>query len=523
MSRYIKEILKDKTKYLILNFIFMTISALDGVISPFFIGQITNFINERKFDRLYGSLLMWGFSVTFVIIALLMDNYYFGKIVEKTNIDLKTNIFENSYSFEGKQNHTTDFTTTILSDTKEIENNFLLSIKGIIYSILQSIITLSFLVYINWKVGLIFVVLGFIPTFVPSLTSKWLQNSTKDWQWSNRKYVKVLEDGLEGRSLIVRYQIKEYIFNHVKSFLKNLENKYLFMRIKQSISSKLINILYIWSIVFGFIICVDLVKKGQVNAGILLTAYMASDRVTTPLISIAHYYNQMLTTKPILENVLHEQPMNNNQKLNLIQTNNLIEIEDLSIIRNKHILFDNFNLNIEKGDKILIKGASGSGKSTLLKVILNEFIPQKGRISYNNTIFNNGIYNQVAIIDQNPFIFNDTLLFNLIWDKNISEEKIIDVLKKVGLGSLANHTDLHTEIGDGGRTLSNGEIKRLELARAILHQKNILLVDEVLSGLDLKRAEQINQVIFTYFDTIIDVEHHITPKDSLKYNKIINL
>lgn len=82
---------------------------------------------------------------------------------------------------------------------------------------------------------------------------------------------------------------------------------------------------------------------------------------------------------------------------------------------------------------------------------------------------------------------------------------------------------MQEKVGKDGRLLSNGEIKRLELARLLIQSKIILLVDEVLSGLDEKHAQQVQRIIFENFDTIIDVEHHIAETALSYYNKVISI
>lgn len=524
MYKNLKNILSGNFKYFLLSSIFMLISSLDGIASPYFLGEITNIINQQEYNLLYQLLITWGFSLTLIIVSLILDNYFFAKLVEQSNLNLKSRTFENSYTLFGKKKKNAEYTTAILSDIKEIENNFLLSIKGMIFCLFQSLMTLTFLLFINWKVGLIFVGLGVFPTLIPKLTTGWLQNSTLEWQKANRKYVNVLEDGLMGRKLVERYQIKDIIFNRVRYFLQNLEKTYLFMKFNQSTSSKLISIVYTWSIVIGFIICIDLVKKGEVNAGVLLTAYMASDRVTTPLISIAQFYNQVLTASPILDK-LYDKSFEDQIKTKNLFANQLplMKIVDLKYNIGRNNLFNHITFEIEQGDKILIKGPSGSGKSTLLNLLLNEENYFHGKIIYQKDYFSKGIYQKIACIDQNPFIFNETLLFNLSFGQDISQEDILEALRLVGLEYLANEDSLSEILGKNGRKLSNGEEKRIELARALLSKKSILFVDEVLSGLDDRRAKQIHELIINNFETVVDVEHHIPQVYQNRYNKLIEL
>ncbi|MDO4775268.1 MAG: ABC transporter ATP-binding protein [Aerococcaceae bacterium] len=519
---FASKIFKNKVGLLLISIILMGISALDGVATPYFLGEVTNRVNNSDFEQLPVTLLIWGISLTCILLAMTADKWIYGQLIKRANTELKTHVLEQAYSSGGMKKSATTFSTAILSDIREIENNYLLCIKGIIYCILQSLITLGFLLYMNWKAGLIFIVLGALPTLVPKLTTEWVQKSTVDWQDSNREYVNAMEDGLAARVVVKRHNIEDIIFKRTSKFLKHLEAMYLMMRMKQSLVSNLISLLYIWMLVLSFYFSIKLVMNGEVSAGLLLTTSMAADRVTTPLISIAQFYNQMLTVQPILNNLYTDDDTNESSQQLHYKNDALITLEKATIQVGQQTLIDNFDLTIHKGDKILIRGASGSGKSTLLKILLGEKSISSGDIYY-HSLFGGDIYDNLCIIDQNPYVFNDTLEFNLTLGKQIHEQTLYDILRRVELPHLANKQALSEKIGKNGRVLSNGEMKRLELARALIESKRMILVDEVLSGLDNERAEQVQRVIFDNFETIIDVEHHIGQEAMTKYNKIVEI
>lgn len=517
---YFKKVYKGKYELLLLSTLMMAITALDGIASPYFLGAITNQVNAHNFTQLPATLLYWGLSLSLILAAGQMNVWFYGRLIQKFNIEMKSRVLERAYQRQGVQIASSHFQTTILSDIREVENNYLQAVRGIIYSLLQGILTLGFLLAINWKVGLIFIILGAFPTFVPQFTGRYLKESTKEWQAANHSYVGVLEDTLEARLLVTRSRVQSLIYERALAFLRRVERQYLLMKMKQSLVSNLISVLYIWTIVLSFYLSIRLVQSGNVSAGVLLTAYMSADRVTTPIISISQYYNAIQTSRPILEELYRKEE--NEGAPELVHTaSRLISLEDVTLEAGGRPLLENFNLVIHKGERVLIRGASGSGKSTLLRAILGERLPNQGQIAYGEGI--DSIYEAIAVIDQTPFAFEDTLRFNLTLGRNYSDERLLEILKRVELSHLASVERLDERIGKHGRQLSGGEMKRLELARALLMGKEILIVDEVLSGLDEKRAYQIQQVIFDNFKTVIDVEHHISAAQRAAYDKIVEL
>lgn len=115
------------------------------------------------------------------------------------------------------------------------------------------------------------------------------------------------------------------------------------------------------------------------------------------------------------------------------------------------------------------------------------------------------------------------MLFNLTFDSPIDESRVIEILRRVGMKHLATKEMLHTKMDKQLHSLSGGELKRLELARALLFEKPCLLVDEALSGLDDESSKILNDLIKTYSGAVIDIEHHISEEMMVGYDKIITI
>lgn len=367
-------------------------------------------------------------------------------------------------------------------------------------------------------------ILGFIPTFIPRLTSKWLKRATMEWQDKNHIYIQQLEDGLRGRDLVKRYRAVNFIFNQLHSALTNEQSNYFTMNVRQYVSSLIVGSLYVVSAMGSLAFGTWMVIEGNISPGMLLTIYMAADRVTTPLISLVNIYNTMVGSEPLLKKVLDETPAHKEPQQPVYAENNnfLISLKDVSIGYNNKPILENLNINILSGDKILIEGPSGSGKSTLLKTIMNEMDPLFGSIEYGKDL-KSDFSNSFAVVEQQPFVFHNNLKYNLSLGSDFSDEQLYYVLKSVGLDYLANKNSLNIELGLNVHQLSGGELKRLEVARAILYGKNILVVDEALSGLDYDNADKLNRLILNYPGTVINIEHRIDEKIRKRFNKTLKL
>jgi ABC-type multidrug transport system fused ATPase/permease subunit len=183
-------------------------------------------------------------------------------------------------------------------------------------------------------------------------------------------------------------------------------------------------------------------------------------------------------------------------------------------------VLNNVSLCVNKGDKILLTGKSGEGKSTLLKVLMGKLSPQKGRVLVNDQAVETQIFSEVQ---QSSQIFNVTLRFNLTLGKQFDQKQIVAAAQQAGLTNYLQKHGLDTVIEENGHNLSGGERKRIELARAFLFQREILVVDEGTASLDPQTAEQIHNVFLNSPLTVIEIDHHISSTTMKKFTHHFDL
>lgn len=160
-------------------------------------------------------------------------------------------------------------------------------------------------------------------------------------------------------------------------------------------------------------------------------------------------------------------------------------------------VINHVDLTIEAGQHIALLGKTGCGKSTLLQLINRAFDPTHGTISLNNLPIADydeaTLRSMMSVVPQRVHVFSHTLRENLLMAKEqATDEELKHILQQVGLGQLLeNDEGLNAWIGDGGRQLSGGEQRRLGLARALLHNAPLVLLDEPTEGLDADTEQQI--------------------------------
>ncbi|WP_318385766.1 heme ABC transporter ATP-binding protein/permease CydC [Enterobacter sp.] len=177
---------------------------------------------------------------------------------------------------------------------------------------------------------------------------------------------------------------------------------------------------------------------------------------------------------------------------------------------------DNVTLNVAAGQRVAILGRTGCGKSTLLQLLTRAWDPQAGDIQLNGqplaALSEAALRVSISMVPQRVHLFSATLRDNLLLAAPAaSDEKLAEVLHQVGLEKLLEDAGLNSWLGEGGRQLSGGELRRLAIARALLHDAPLLLLDEPTEGLDATTESQILDLLHrvTQGKTVLMVTHRL--------------
>ena len=194
-----------------------------------------------------------------------------------------------------------------------------------------------------------------------------------------------------------------------------------------------------------------------------------------------------------------------------------IAIKNLSFQYEERRIIDDLSLSIKKGEKIAFVGESGSGKSTLIKILLGLLKYNQGEVRLGDMelsgICLNDLYDRVSYLSQDAPVFDGTIKENLVFEKKVLEEQMLDALSEVQLSHLVENLaeGLNTEIGEKGTCLSGGEKQRLALARLWFEDSELVILDEATSAMDNLTEENVMKSVMQKMKdkTVIAIAHRL--------------
>ena len=462
-------------------------------------------------------------------ISLRLRNKLVRQIMSRYKNKVFKSILDRDYR-EFSKEKSGKFISILTENMKKIEQDYLHQYFNISKNISLMIFSLVAMFIGNWFLTLLVIIASIIPMMISGFIgqkSASLQNSS---MIADQKYLAKVKDILAGFLVIKSFNVKEAIGQDYKNESEKLDEIY-FIKGKFDVLSNVISQLsgmIVFLVAFGG--GMYLVFGGHTTIGSVTAIVQLVNFVVMPLNEIGMGMSKFREGQATLnsfevKDVIELQTGKTKEYFDdVISFSNV----DFSYPNAEEKIFNNLSLQIKKGEKIAIVGMSGSGKSTLLNLLLRFYDVTSGYISIDNqdlqAISAESLYNLMTIVQQDVYIFDDTLKANITLSQSFTEDDIKKAVQQSGLESyiLENELGLQTSCGENGSNLSGGERQRLSIARALIRKTPILLLDEATSSLDNKVTTEIENSILEIQDlTVLVVTHKLNKSMLKKYNRIL--
>lgn len=488
--------------------------ALTGVAIPFVLAAATNLMVEavqggqaNVNGALWLAVALFGFDIANTLIR----NFggYLGDIMSvKLKAQLSTRYYEHLLKLP-QSYYDGELTGTIINRLNraitEVSNFLNMFANNFFQMLLTTVITLVIVWFYSWELALLILVIYPLFLWLTALTSK---------KWQKLQTEKNLEtDIASGRFAEVVSQIKV-----VKSYVQEkLEHRHFRRRYRQTVlltrkQSKYWHAMdvvrgavlsIIFFLIFAFIFVQTVERHFTIGEMVLLITLINALRL--PLFSMSFIVDQFQRAITgakdyVVAMELAPEIQDKPQAHNLEVSDGLVEYMDVNFGYNeKHTILKNVSFTINPGEKVALVGESGEGKTTLSNLLMRLYEPQTGMITIDGTNINNvtqlSLRSQIATVFQDPALFSGTIRENIAYaHPRATHEEIVSAAKAANahgfIEKLENGYD--SEIGERGIKLSGGQKQRIAIARAILKDAPILILDEATSSLD-SRAEHLVQ------------------------------
>ena len=462
-------------------------------------------------------------------ISLRLRNKLVRQIMSRYKNKVFKSILDRDYR-EFSKEKSGKFISILTENMKKIEQDYLHQYFNISKNLSLMIFSLVAMFIGNWFLTLLVIIASIIPMMISGFIGQKSASLQKRAMIADQKYLAKVKDILAGFLVIKSFNVKEAIGQDYKNESEKLDEIY-FIKGKFDVLSNVISQLsgmIVFLVAFGG--GMYLVFGGHTTIGSVTAIVQLVNFVVMPLNEIGMGMSKFREGQATLnsfevKDVIELQTGKTKEYFDdVISFSNV----DFSYPNAEEKIFNNLSLQIKKGGKIAIVGMSGSGKSTLLNLLLRFYDVTSVYISIDNqdlqAISAESLYNLMTIVQQDVYIFDDTLKANITLSQSFTEDDIKKAVQQSGLESyiLENELGLQTSCGENGSNLSGGERQRLSIARALIRKTPILLLDEATSSLDNKVTTEIENSILEIQDlTVLVVTHKLNKSMLKKYDRIL--
>ena len=528
-----KQLIKNHQKAFYAFMIFNILVPLTNIAFAYSVkGIIDSGMSQNK-EALTQAVLV-GASVIFIyaglnFISLRLKNRLVRQIMSRYKNKVFQSILDRDYRDFSKEK-SGKFISVLTENMKKIEQDYLHQYFNISKNLSLMIFSLLAMFIGNWYLTLLVIIASIIPMMISGFIGQKSAYLQKSAMIADQKYLAKVKDILAGFLVIKSFNVKEAIRQDYRNESEKLDEIY-FMKGKFDVLANVISQLsgmIVFLVAFGG--GMYLVFNGYTTIGSVTAIVQLVNFVVMPLNEVGMGMSKFREGQATLDafevkDVIELQTGKTKEYFDdVISFSNI----DFSYPNTEEKIFNHLSLKIQKGEKIAIVGMSGSGKSTLLNLLLRFYDVTSGHISIDNqdiqAISAESLYNLMTIVQQNIYIFDDTLRANITLNQSFTDEEIKKAVQQSGLESyvLENELGLQALCGENGSNLSGGQKQRVSIARALIRKTPILLLDEATSSLDNQVTTEIESSILDIQNlTALVVTHKLNENILKKYDRIL--
>lgn len=523
---------KNRINFIVTIILTIAMSSLNLMIS-WLIQQIMDCTANQDMQALVRSAWIVIIVVVIYTIANVMYRAVYPRFLQRAMQQYRDYAFSRltqkslrSFSKEG----TALYVSALTNDCTSIENNYLAATFTLIELLFCFLGALIMMLYYSPVMLVLAVALSFLPVAVSMTAGNRLTEQEKEISKKNERFVSIVNELLSGFPVIKSFRAETQASRLFSQRNEQAEEAKKNKRRTEQLISLLANDAGIIAQMGIFLAGAWLAISGKgVTAGVVIVFVQLMNYILNPISQVPLLWSNRKAAIALMEKLSDALSENvreeGREKLNGFSEK--IEVKDLTYgYEPESPVLKDLDVQFNAGKSYAIVGGSGSGKSTLLNLLMGSSSNYQGEICIDGVSIKNieseSLYQLMTSVQQNVFVFNDTIRNNVTMFHEFPDKEVTLALERSGLSEFIEKRGEEFVCGENGANLSGGERQRISIARALLRKSPILLVDEATAALDAATARAVSFSILNLVGmTRIVVTHRLEEAILRRYDKIL--
>lgn len=399
-----------------------------------------------------------------------------------------------------------DIMSRMTNDVENISNTISQSLSSLVSGILTIAGTVAMMVYLCWQLALLSCVTVILTVIVTKVLSGYMRHFFVKRQILLGILNSTTEENITGYKTVVAYNRQDDVIREFNDTSDALTKTGIMAEILGGSMGPVMNVInnigFVIIAAFGGYFAIH----GIVSVGMISAFIVYARQFGRPINEIANLYGQIQTAIAGAERVfsiMDEKEEEKQGKTSMPKGKGVVNFEhvDFSYVPEKQVLYD-FNLEVRAGHKVALVGATGSGKTTVVNLLMRFYEISAGKISIDGVdirdIGMDELRKNIAIVLQDTVLFSDTIRNNIKYaNLDAEEEKMKQAAATANCGRMIERMEqgYDTVLSEGGQNLSQGQRQLLSIARAMLADPKILILDEATSSVDTRTEKHIQDAM----------------------------
>ena len=501
----------------LIGIVFLLLSSFTTMTLPWFMGKL---IDSAKGNN----AIVWmnnTNTIALILIATLLVQsilsffrvYLFATVSEKAMADVRTNFFDKMLTlpipfYESRR--VGELTSRSTNDVDQLQDMLGATLPEFVRQMVTIVFGVAFIFYISPQLTLMMMCTFPVLVLIAVFYGKFIRKISKQRQDALANSNVVVEETLQNINTVKTFTNENYESKRYKTFMQ----KVVETGIKGAVNRGGFSTFLILGLFGGFVAVIwygtTLLKAGEIFEGDLFSFVLYTGFIGGAVGGLGDLYGRLQKTVGASERIF--EILNEKSELDLlsepdqkIKLEGKIELKDIVFsypTRQDINVLDGISLTVNRGDKIALAGYSGAGKSTIAQLIMQIYPLEKGKILFDGKESNSYSIRQLrfnmAVVPQEVLLFGGTIGENIAYGKpGASDDELIEAAKKANAWQFISQfpEKLNTIVGERGVKLSGGQRQRIAIARAILKDPAILILDEATSSLDAESEKLVQDAL----------------------------